>query len=101
MVSSALLLDGRISADGAAGSGGNYGDSGGGAGGSVWITTAALAGAGRVTANGGAGGLSSYPGGGGAGGRIAVYCREAGDFTSWRTARWKVAAGMPSAGGAR
>ena len=83
MVSSALQLDGRISADGATGSGGNDGDSGGGAGGSVWITTEVLAGAGRVTANGGAGASQSYLGGGGGGGRIAVYCREAGEFTGW------------------
>ena len=64
------LLDGQISADGAAGvtAGG-----GGGAGGSVWVTVGTLAGSGTISADGGMGnGVGLGGGGGGGGGRIAV-----------------------------
>lgn len=61
-----LQLDGKISADGAAGPGEN---SGGGSGGSVNLQVGRFQGAGLVSANGGAG---NALGGGGGGGRIAV-----------------------------
>ncbi len=65
-----LVCNGRISANGNAGSA-NAG--GGGAGGSVWLTVGTLAGGGVISANGGAGdGLGLYGSGGGGGGRIMV-----------------------------
>ncbi len=68
MVGGRLVLDGRLSADGADGlqAGG-----GGGAGGSLWIAARTLSGDGTISANGGNG--DSAFGGGGGGGRIAVY----------------------------
>jgi hypothetical protein len=66
-ITGTLLVQGRISANGANGltTGG-----GGGSGGSVWLTVGTLAGNGAITANGGSGQLPS--GGGGGGGRIGI-----------------------------
>ena len=65
-VTGALLINGRVSANGGAGVGQNKG---GGSGGSVWLTAATLAGSGTISANGGSGnGL----GGGGGGGCMAL-----------------------------
>ena len=64
-VTGALLVNGRISANGGAGIGQG---TGGGSGGSVWLTAGTLAGAGTISANGGAG---NELGGGGGGGRVA------------------------------
>jgi hypothetical protein len=65
-VTGALLINGRVSANGGAGVGQNKG---GGSGGSVWLTAGTLAGSGTISANGGAGnGL----GGGGGGGCMAL-----------------------------
>src|ERR1039458_9677946 len=65
-VTGALLINGRVSANGGAGVGPNKG---GGSGGSVWLTAGTLAGAGTISANGGPGnGL----GGGGGGGCMAL-----------------------------
>lgn len=65
-VSGALLVNGRISANG---SGGAAQGAGGGSGGSVWLTAGTLSGNGVISANGGAG--TGY-GGGGGGGRVAL-----------------------------
>ncbi len=65
-VTGALLVDGRISANGNAGIGQG---AGGGSGGGVWLTAGTLAGAGTIAANGGAG---NDLGGGGGGGCIAL-----------------------------
>ena len=65
-VTGALLVNGRISANGTAGAGQGFG---GGSGGSVWLTAGTLAGAGTISANGGAG---NELGGGGGGGCISV-----------------------------
>jgi len=62
----ALLVNGRISADGGAATGQG---SGGGSGGTVWLTAGTLAGVGTISANGGAG---NGWGGGGGGGRVAI-----------------------------
>ena len=64
-VTGALLLDGRISANGsdAASQG-----AGGGSGGSVWVTAGSLSGTGAISANGGAG---NELGGGGGGGCVS------------------------------
>jgi hypothetical protein len=83
IVNGELILNGTISANGGAGQtnweSGYAG--GGGAGGSIWITAAALSGSGKVQASGGRGGYwwsgpeeYSYGqyGGGGAGGRIHI-----------------------------
>ena len=67
-VGGTLRVDGRLGANGNAGS---QDDSGGGAGGAVWVTAAALAGSGSINADGGAGEFLN--GGGGGGGRIALY----------------------------
>ena len=65
-VTGALVVNGRVSANG--GDAASQG-AGGGSGGSVWLTAGTLAGAGTISANGGAGnGL----GGGGSGGCIAL-----------------------------
>ena len=66
VVNRTLQLDGKISADGLAGT--NF-NGGGGSGGSVWLSVATLSGAGTISANGGAG---NNIGGGGGGGRVAV-----------------------------
>ena len=65
-VTGALLVNGRISANGAAGL---TQGAGGGAGGSVWLTTGTLAGTGTISANGGTG---NDLGGGGSGGCVSV-----------------------------
>ena len=65
-VTGALLVDGRISANGGAGIGQG---TGGGSGGSVWLTAGTLAGAGTIAANGGAG---NELGGGGGGGCVSL-----------------------------
>lgn len=68
-----VIIEGEISADGAA-FGGNGGREGTGSGGSIWISTDKIGGAGLITANGGvATGGSS---GSGSGGRVAVYYAE-------------------------
>ena len=68
MVNKSLQVDGRISANGFAGSVTN---TGGGAGGSLWITVASgFAGAGIISANGAPGGSPNA--GGGGGGRISI-----------------------------
>ena len=67
-VAGTMVLDGVVSANGAAG---QQDDSGGGSGGSVWITASQLTGGGALQAIGGEGEL--YGGGGGGGGRVAVY----------------------------
>ncbi|MGH7954082.1 MAG: hypothetical protein ACREFE_19475, partial [Limisphaerales bacterium] len=67
-VNGTLQLDGKISADGATGSGLN---SGGGSGGSVYLTVGTLSGAGLISANGGA--ANGALGGGGGGGRVAIW----------------------------
>ena len=73
-VEDSLILDGRISANGA----GVGGHSGGGSGGSVFvIVNNLLTGSGSFSANGGWAGNSS---GGGGGGRIAVHCDNVIDF---------------------
>ena len=53
---------------------------GAGSGGSVWLTTASLAGAGTIRANGGEGTVAAASGGGG--GRIAVYLTGSDSFGS-------------------
>ncbi|HOA60036.1 MAG: right-handed parallel beta-helix repeat-containing protein [Verrucomicrobia bacterium] len=68
IVDGTLRVDGALNANGAANPPNN---AGGGAGGSVWLTVAKLAGTGRITANGGPG--EWVDGGGGGGGRIALY----------------------------
>lgn len=65
-VAQELVVNGRLSADGA--NAGEYG--GGGAGGSLWIETDRLAGTGTISARGGAGEKNA---GGGGGGRIALH----------------------------
>lgn len=69
IVSGALLVNGRISANGNAGVGQG---GGGGSGGSVWLTAGTLAGNGVISANGGAG---TDHGGGGGGGCVALQYR--------------------------
>jgi hypothetical protein len=66
-VQGALLVDGRISANGQNGQPQN---GGGGSGGSVLLNVGAISGTGTVTANGGAG--DAPGGGGGGGGRISL-----------------------------
>jgi hypothetical protein len=65
-VTGALLVNGRISANGTAGVGQG---TGGGSGGSIVLTAGTLVGSGTLSANGGAG---NELGGGGGGGRISV-----------------------------
>ncbi len=66
-VTGTLLVNGRISSDGAPA---NIQDFGAGAGGAVWLTVGTLAGSGAITANGGG---AKGVGGSGGGGRIALY----------------------------
>ena len=66
-VTDALVLDGRISANGTSGL---FAGGGGGSGGSLWLTVGTLSGTGSITASGGNGILPT--GGGGSGGRIAI-----------------------------
>jgi hypothetical protein len=66
VVNGALLVNGRISANGGAGIGQG---TGGGSGGSIWLTAGTLAGTGIIAANGGVG---NELGGGGGGGCISV-----------------------------
>jgi hypothetical protein len=65
VVSGTLTVDGRLSANGTAV---NLSCGGGGSGGSLWITTGAIAGGGVIQANG-----ANASAGGGGGGRIAIY----------------------------
>ena len=65
-VTGALLVNGRVSANGGLGLAQG---SGGGSGGSVWLTAGTLAGSGVISANGGAG---NELGGGGGGGYISL-----------------------------
>ncbi|MFO0748288.1 MAG: hypothetical protein U1F43_21890 [Myxococcota bacterium] len=72
LVTDALVLDGRIIANGARGYDGPAKDSGGGAGGAVWITTGSLSGGGSIAADGAdatADNAGNSPGGGG---RVAI-----------------------------
>jgi hypothetical protein len=72
IITNAIAIEGIIDASGLNGSGGR--SDGGGAGGSVWITTASISGSGSIIANGGNGSHSVYgDGGGGGGGRIALH----------------------------
>jgi hypothetical protein len=80
LVDHALSLDGRISANGAAGIGN---EQGGGAGGSIWITAESLAGTGTITAHGGAGVTG---GAGGGGGRIVIECPTEAGFLGFVSA---------------
>jgi hypothetical protein len=92
-VSDTLRLDGEITANGADAAHGNCFSApagGGGAGGSIFVTTATLTGAGALRANGGTGGDGGCSGvgddgGGGAGGRIAVLYAVDGDFGGFTT----------------
>lgn len=68
VVGGVLTVDGSVASDGTSAW---YNNQGGGAGGSVWITAAKLAGAGSISANGGIG--EWVDGGGGSGGRVALY----------------------------
>ncbi len=68
VVSGALQVAGKISANGGNGSGSG---GGGGSGGSVWLILGTFSGSGSITANGGNG--ADAVGGGGGGGRIAIY----------------------------
>jgi hypothetical protein len=86
-----LLVDGRLSADGAPGAGLN---SGGGAGGSLWLTVKTLAGSGVISANGGAG---NFAGGGGGGGHLGIL-RATDTFTGTLTARGGSGANFGGAG---
>jgi len=88
-----LQIDGTLSANGSAGSGSRY-DSG--AGGSLWIDTATLAGSGIIQANGANGG-GSAPTGGGSGGRVAVYYTTNENFL-FDTAHVQAFGGTGSAG---
>jgi hypothetical protein len=67
VIGGALLVEGRISANG---SSSVTNRSGGGSGGSIWVSAQTVAGSGVISANGGNGELPS--GGGGAGGRISI-----------------------------
>jgi hypothetical protein len=71
-----IVVDGLVSANGAAGPFHNWGPAGGGAGGSIWLTTRHLTGAsGSIQAAGGRGwAASEEDSGGGGGGRIALDC---------------------------
>jgi len=75
-VDGTLTVDGEINAS--AGDGASYYT---GAGGSVWLTCGALAGAGTIRANGGCPDFRSYNLGGG-GGRLAV-CVPTGGLVAW------------------
>jgi hypothetical protein len=66
-----ITVDGTISVNGLDVTGSSH-DSGAGAGGSVWLDAATIAGTGTINAYGGRG-QSSNGGGGGGGGRIALY----------------------------
>ena len=74
ILSSSLIVDGAIEANGAIGDGAG---AGGGSGGSILIAANSLSGSGKVTANGGDGTYSdTYFGGSGSGGRIALFIRD-------------------------
>jgi len=94
VVDDTLILNGALSANGLAGTGGDSHAGGGGAGGSLWIEASTFSGNGMVRANGGDGGEIRSPtgilgrcdnaygqGGGGAGGRVAIYASH-NAFTS-------------------
>jgi hypothetical protein len=75
IISRNLVVDGSISAHGAAADPeSNIG--GGGSGGSVYIQADTIRGTGTISANGGEGRSSFYPSGGGGGGRIALHYDE-------------------------
>ena len=67
-----LVVNGAISANGAAGAANQFETGGGGAGGSLWVRAGALSGSGEIRANGGQGQAVYGYSGGGAGGRIAI-----------------------------
>jgi hypothetical protein len=83
-----LTNNGIISANGASATG----EGGGGAGGSVYVTTATLAGSGVFTANGGSN--TNQNGQGGGGGRVAIYYAGPSNFTGFSTS--VAAGGTPS-----
>ena len=78
-VSGTTTLDGNITADGI-NTNGNA--AGGGSGGSVWLTTASLAGSGTISADGGRGENNNGAGPGGGGGRVSVVLTGSGSFGS-------------------
>jgi hypothetical protein len=69
-VAGSLVLDGVISANGAAGAAGT--GAGGGSGGGIYLAAQRLSGSGSISASGGTG--DSLIGGGGGGGRITISC---------------------------
>jgi phosphodiesterase/alkaline phosphatase D-like protein len=79
VVTGTVTVAGSVTANGAAGSGGNSQYGGAGSGGSVWIQAGTLAGAGSIAANGGSAGGSGGSAGGG--GRIALDPAAADTFT--------------------
>jgi YD repeat-containing protein len=91
-VSGTLTNYGVISANAA----GVSGSVGGSAGGSVYVTTATLAGSGTFTANG-AGNTSPY-GNGGGGGRVAVYSSSSANFSGF-VGSTATGGGVPANGG--
>ncbi len=93
-VTGALVISGKISANGNPGTGQC---SGGGAGGSIWLTAGVISGNGTISANGGAGEPSLGGGGGGGGGRIALY-PTTNLFTGLTTAYGGAGGGVGGAG---
>ncbi len=74
----AVVVNGAIRADGAAGQHGSGGTSGAGSGGSIWIDTGDVAGTtGQITANGGAGANGWSAAAAGGGGRLAIFYSSA------------------------
>ena len=77
-----LTVDGTTTVDGAILANGEFGSYAGGAGGSVFITTASFGGSGSVTANGGKNGTTGGTHGAGGGGRVAVVLTSGSSFGS-------------------
>ena len=83
-VAGTVTLDGAIAMTG----GNTLGrEAGGGSGGAVNLRCQKLKGAGTITANGGCGGAGTSWSGNGGGGRVAVYCHNAEDWTGEMTAK--------------
>jgi len=88
-----ITIDGVIRANGSDGNAADYGG-GGGSGGSVYITSASLAGSGSVLAEGATGGSGvNDPGAGGGGGRVSMKFTVSDSFSGSGTI--SVAAGSP------
>lgn len=99
--SSALQINGTLSANGDAGAASGSNGLGGGAGGSIWLIAGTLSGSGSVTANGGAGGAhASYAAGGGSGGRIKVTATTDSSSFAAKTATGGAAGGAGATAGA-